>query len=205
MKKGILIAIAILLLLFAVYKVAFEWGKDAGKSTFIQHYEIVKDIAELGALEVDGVAKYKVTNKEEATTWSALINNIAFEKTVALDIPYIAKFGIDLNKDTFNITNREKSITVRLPEPILLSLEMKLDKVGNMQKSGLLVAEDSELYLKAQKELYLKTRTELEQSADKKERAKASLRKIFTKYFAPAGKEVVVVFGNEKDLKPIAD
>lgn len=205
MKRGILIVAAILLLLFVVYKVAFEWGKNEGKNTFIQHYEIVKDIAELGALEVDGVAKYKATNKEEAATWSALINNIAFEKTVSLDIPYIAKFGIDLNKDTFTITNTEKSITVRLPEPILLSLEMKLDKVGNMQKSGLLVAEDSELYLKAQKELYLKTRSELEQSADKKERAKASLRKIFTKYFAPAGKEVVVVFGKEEGLKSIVD
>lgn len=95
-------------MLFAVYKVAFEWGKDAGKSTFIQHYEIVKDIAELGALEVDGVAKYKSHECKEATTWSALINNIAFEKTVALDIPYIAKFGSKIKEDTFNITNRDK-------------------------------------------------------------------------------------------------
>jgi len=205
MKRGIIIVAAILLLLFAVYKVAFEWGKDAGKSTFIQHYEIVKDIAELGGLEVDGVAKYKTTNKEDAATWTALFNNFAFEKTVALDIPYIAKFGIDLNIDTFTITNSEKAITVRLPEPTLLSLEMKLDKVSNMQKSGLLVVEDSELYLKAQKELYQKTRIELEQSTDKKERAKASLRKIFTKYFAPADKEVIVVFGNETSLKSIVD
>ena len=94
-------------------------------------------------------------------------------------------------------------IIVTLPEPMLLSLELKLDKVQGFAKSGLLVTEDSENYLKVQKELYLKTRADLETNSSHKEKAKESLAAVFKKYLAPSGKKVIVKFGGIQAKKVV--
>ncbi|MFN8315357.1 MAG: DUF4230 domain-containing protein [Chitinophagales bacterium] len=183
------------LLLFLTYHYAFNKGKSEGTESFVQNYEMIKDIAEVAALQVDGKTQYQFSNKQDESSWSGWLSNAVLEKTVRLDIPYTAKYGIDLNKDTFGITSMDTVIIVTLPEPMLLSLEMKLDKVQGFAKSGLLVTEDSENYLKAQKELYLKTRADLETNTSHKEKAKESLAAVFKKYMAPSGKKVIVKFG----------
>jgi hypothetical protein len=205
MKKNILIGILLLLLLALVYFIAFKQGKKEGTQSFVQNYEMVKDIAELGALQVDGKTLYKNTNKEDDVSWSTFFKNTMFEKTVQLEIPYTAKYGINLGKDTFIINQTEEKIIVQLPRPQLLSLDMKLDRIEGIQKTGLLVNESSSEFLNAQKILYTQLRVQLENDEDKMMKTKESLTKILKLYFSPSGKTVEVYFGQSISDTPIKD
>jgi len=127
------------------------------------------------------------------------IKKIFLEKTVNISIPYVAKYGVDLNKQKINIEEKNKQIFIVLPEPELLSYELVLDKGVANSSVGLLNASDEKSYSELMQKLYTQSREQLDRNSIYKEKTKEKIKKILTDYYAQLDLKVDITFS--KDLK----
>jgi hypothetical protein len=199
MKKflGLLILVGFGLLLFWLGK---QFGSKNVNQEILSNSMIVKDIAELASLEVQGNATIKRSNVENDGSWMSNMRKAFVENTIWVTIPYVAKYGIDVDSQQFKLEVSDKKIVVSLPEPKLLSYELRVDRMETANKKGVLLWSDDETYTDVQKKLYKESRGQLEGNVLYRNQSRDKIVKILKEYYKPWLKdhELVVEFGGTK-------
>ncbi len=196
MKKIIQWIIVILLIVF-IFWLGQWFGSKKVNQTILSNSLIVREIAELASLEVQGNASHKRSNLENNGSWTDNFKKVFAENTVWVTVPYTAKYGVNIDDKNFSVTLNEKRVIVQLPAPALLSYELRLDRMETANKKGWLVSENDETYTDVQKKLYETSREQLKTNNIYLEQSKEKIRQIIGNYYKPLGYEVEVKFGNE--------
>ncbi len=185
----------VLLIVVAFYFLGKKNGANDVKSEIVQNTTLIKQIAELSALQVDGVTNMKVSNKgDNAGFWDKFKNYFA-ENTLYLSIPYTAKYGVDMNNVNMNIQQKDSLLIICLPKCKLLSGQLQLDKVDAMGKTGIFNSITLEQYIGVQKQLYLECNTQLSANTRNLQLAETNIRSILQKYYEPLHLKVECMFG----------
>lgn len=195
-KKGCLLLT--LLFLTAVIGIMAYWigreTKPENYNSFIFNTTFIKDIAELATLEAQGSANIKTTNITGDGSFSDALKKLFNERTVNISVPYIAKYGVDLGKQTVQIQKKDSTVSITLPNPHLLSYELKMDGLDIFSKTGILQSVDEQSFTKLQRELYAQSRLQLEQNETYKKLAREKVKKVLQAYYAPMKLRVELVF-----------
>lgn len=191
--KSIALWLLLIIGIVSAYFIGNSMGKTDVQKKFTDNIVMTKQITELAALQVNGIAKIKTTNADPETGVIPSISNFLMENTLYLEIPYTAKYGFDLQKN-FKIENSDQEILLTLPPPELISFEMHLDKTDAINKKGLLIMRSDEAISSMMEELYKEQRAELEIHKDHLANTRAKAVQVFRLYFSPFGKVVNVHF-----------
>lgn len=178
-----LLTLALLVLL--VFWLGKQFGSRTTSQEVLSNSIVVREIAELASLEVQGVASIKRSNLENDGDWTDNLKKVFLENTIWVSIPYLAKYGVDVNEQNFRVSATAKKITVRMPAPKLLSYELKVDKMETSNRKGWFLFQDDETYTDVQKKLYQTSRAQLETNAIYLQQSKDKIRKIITQYYQP--------------------
>ena len=201
MKQTGLVIFLVLLIAAAFYFLGKKNGSNDVKTDIVQNTTLIKQIAELSALQVDGITTMKVSNKgDNAGLWDKFKNYFA-ENTLYLSIPYTAKYGVDMNNVNMNISQKDSLVIIYLPKSKLLSLQLLLDKVDAMGKTGVFNSITLEQYIGVQKQLYLECNNQLSANAKNIQLAETNIRSILQKYYEPLHLKVECKFG---ETAPVA-
>jgi dsDNA-binding SOS-regulon protein len=92
----------------------------------------------------------------------------------------------------------DKKILVKLPEPHLLSYELKIDKMETANRKGWFLFQDDETYTDVQKKLYQTSREQLENNQLYLTQSKDKITKIIKQYYQPflADHQLEITFDN---------
>ena len=195
MKQYGLIIFLVLLLSAAFYFLGKKDGSNEVKTDIVQNITLIKQIAELGALQVDGISNIKVSNKgDNAGLWEKFKNYFA-ENTLHISIPYQAKYGVDLNDLKMSISTKDSIVRIYLPQCKLLSLQLLLDKVNAVGQTGVFNTVTLDQYIGVQKQLYNECNNQLVADAKNLQMAEANIRSILQKYYDPMNLKVECSFG----------
>ncbi|RAJ83546.1 uncharacterized protein DUF4230 [Chitinophaga dinghuensis] len=185
MKKIIYIVVFVVVAMLMFWLGRFFGNKNISQQ-IISNSTIVKEIAELSSLDVQGSASIKRSNLEEGSSdWTDNLKKTFLENTVWVTIPYEAKYGVDITENNFKVSIAQKHIIVELPSPKLLSYELKVDKMETANRKGWLLSQDDETYTGVQKKLYQTSRAQLESSPVYIQRSKNKIIAIMREYYAP--------------------
>lgn len=187
----------ILGLVIIVGILAYLLGRKANvpaKETFISNTTFVKHIAELSSLEVQGTATLNRTNLQNDGSFSDAMRRMFLENTVHLTVPYIAKYGVNLQEQNISINEKDSLVTILLPQPKLLSYELRLDKADANTKKGLLQSSSDQEYTDVDKSLYTKTRQQMENNPTYIKQSQDKISQILREYYTPFHYKVNVVF-----------
>ncbi|HTN44788.1 MAG TPA: DUF4230 domain-containing protein [Flavipsychrobacter sp.] len=169
------------------------------EKTVLNNYSYVREIAELGTLEVNGISHMKRTNTAgDEGSWLGSLRKTLLEQTMNISVPYRAKYGVNMQDSSFRITRQDSLIIVQLPKPKLLSLELKLDAMAVNNKKGWLVSSDEELYINAQEKLYKEVRKQLEVDKNHLQQSQARVCSLLQSYFLSLGLKAQCRFEQEK-------
>ncbi len=196
MKKIIQWAV-IILFIIGIFMLGRCSGSKNVNQQVLSNSLIVKEIAELASLEVQGNASIKRSNVANSGEWTDNLKKVFAENTVWVTVPYTAKYGVDVNDQNFSVSQKDKLITVSLPAPSLLSYELRLNQMETANRKGWLMSADDETYTDVQKKLYETSRSQLQNNGQYIEQSKEKIRKIIATYYSPLQYEVQVKFGNE--------
>ena len=203
MKNTAIIIFLILLVATAFYFLGKKNGSADAKVTMIENVEMIKQIAELAALDVTGNLNLKVSNKgEENGAWSKFKNYFA-ENTLQVNLPYEAKYGVDMSNQKMSIDTKAETVNISLPNCKLMSLQLKMDKMETMTQTGLFANATMDDLVKAQKQLYTQALQQLENDPKFLKLAEEHIATILTNYYKPLGYKVNCVFGVKKSLVPL--
>lgn len=192
--KWIGLGVLILLSFVAIFFIGQKFGGSKVRSSFVTNIQMIKEIAELGAIEVKGTASITTTNVEDDGSWFNMIKKTLIEKTVTLNMPYSAKYGVDMGNDKFKITENDTEIQVTMPHAKLLSFEAHLDQKQAMINKGYFMFPDENSYNEAESKLYKKNKEELGKNAENLKKAEDRVSVLMQQYFKPFQKTVRVEF-----------
>jgi hypothetical protein len=194
MRNNFLIIFLIAIIAIAAYFFGKNNGRSDVETTINQNVNIIKKIAELGAVQVNGTTNIKISNKgNENSNWSKFKNYFA-ENTLLVNVPYTAKYGIDFSNKKIDLNTSKKVIMLTLPACKLLSMQLQLDKMETMTQTGLFSSASMSDLVKAQKELYATALKQLEDNPAQIKLAQQQIQSIMSDYYAPFGYEVKCVF-----------
>lgn len=195
--------LAVILFIVFIFWLGQRFGSKSVNQQVLSNSLIVKEIAELASLEVQGNASIKRSNVENSGGWADNLKKVFAENTIWVTVPYTAKYGVNVDEKNFSVSVDGKKVRVSLPVPKLLSYELRLNQMETANKKGWLMFSDDETYTGVQKKLYETSRAQLEDNAIYIEQCKEKIRQIMGTYYAPLKYEVEVKFGNEpaKTLK----
>lgn len=205
MKKIIYIV-----LLLGIGLLIFWLGKRSGtrivSQEVISNSLIVKEIAELASLDVQGNASIKRSNIENSGNWTDNLKKTFLENTVWITIPYQAKYGVNIDDQHFKVSVNDKKIVIELPAPRLLSYELKIDKMETSNRKGWFLFQDDETYTDVQKSLYRTSRQQLENNPAYIQQSKDKIRKVMEQYYAPFLKDHTLEIRYDGESKaPVLD
>jgi len=186
-------------LVILIFWLGKQYGSKSVNQSILSNSLIVKEIAELASLDVQGVANIKRSNIEEDGSWTSNMKKAFLENTIWVSVPYEAKYGVDVSEKNFHITLSDKKILVKLPEPHLLSYELKVDKMETANRKGWLLFQDDETYTDVQKKLYQTSREQLENNQLYLTQSKDKITKIIKQYYQPflADHQLEITFDNK--------
>lgn len=186
-------------LVILIFWLGKQYGSKSVNQSILSNSLIVKEIAELASLDVQGVANIKRSNIEEDGTWTSNMKKAFLENTIWVSVPYEAKYGVDVSEKNFHITLSDKKIMVKLPEPHLLSYELKVDKMETANRKGWFLFQDDETYTDVQKKLYQTSREQLENNQLYLTQSKDKITKIIKQYYQPflADHQLEITFDNK--------
>lgn len=191
----------------ALAVMAYFLGKKNGTKTIdsvAMNNVLIQQIAELSSLEVQGTASIKSTNIANDGSMTDELRKLFLERTVNLTIPYVAKYGVDLEKQTVSIEEKNKQVYIVLPNPKLLSYELRMDKADAMTRQGLFESGNHDNYKRVEKKLYTQSRSQLEQNPAYLQQTKDKIIKIIETYYAPMDLKVDIAFSDEIKSKVIS-
>jgi hypothetical protein len=201
MKTNWLILVMAILLAAAFYFLGKKNGEGQMKAEIVQNVSIIKEIAQLATLEVNGQTKIKMTNKQSESGFWNKFKNYFTENTLQVELPYEAKFGVDMRNQKVDVDTKAGVVTLTLPPCKLLSLQLRLDKLQSMSQAGIFNTVTISDFMRAQKELYATASASLENNTGYLRLAEDNIRNTLGKYYAPLGYKVVVKFtGKEAEL-----
>jgi len=148
-------------------------------------------------LEVSGTSEIKVSNAE-TESWYSGLQNALLENTYLAKIPFSAKYGIDLKNIKITVEKEEKIVKLYLPNPVLLSYEMRIDKMETFDKKGLLVGGSSRFNETYQKQLYTNSRKKMETNAIYLQKSKNEVARLLFEYLNLSGAEIEIYFDRER-------
>lgn len=185
--------------------IALLIGKNLGRNeatvNVINNTAIIKEIAELSALDVEGTATINTTNKADNNSAYGQLKNIFFEKTLNFSVPYQAKYGIDMSNQNIRVDDKKGTVDIYLPPVKLLTMELKLDKALGMDKTGLLYQISLDDFMKVQQKLYRETNASLLNNDAYKRLGENHIKVILERYYVPLGYKVNCVFAKEEPAK----
>ena len=197
--------LATIVLVICLYG-AYQFGKNrqalAPEITRIENYAFVREIAELATLEANGSSTIKSTNIKNDGTWTDALKKTLMEQSISVTIPYTAKYGVNLQDSALKIRRTDSVIRIHLPEPKLLSFELRLDRLEATNKKGWLLGEDDDRYTALQKQLYQDSRSQMEGNQVYLQRSRNKVASILQNYFATLGQTAVVTFDVGKVKTP---
>lgn len=203
MKQNTLFIFLILLVAGAFYFLGKKNGSADAKVTMVENVEMVKQIAELAALDVTGNVNVKVSNKgDENGVWSKFKNYFA-ENTLQVNLPYEAKYGVDMSNQKLSIDTKAATVNISLPNCKLMSLQLKMDKMETMTQTGLFASASMDDLVNAQKQLYAQALQQLENDPKFLKLSEEHIAAILTNYYKPLGYKVNCVFGKQKSITPL--
>lgn len=195
MKNGFVIIVLVAAVAVAFYFLGKKNGAGQTRTDIVQNVALVKEIAQLSSLEVDGTTNIKISNKgENSNLWNKLKNYLA-ENTLQVSVPYEAKYGVDMHNQQMNIDTKAGVATIYLPPVKMLSMQLRLDKMETMQQTGIFSSVSIEAFVKAQQEMYAAANTTLETNSAYIKLAEDNIRNTLNKYYEPMGYKINVVFG----------
>jgi hypothetical protein len=183
--KKIFYLVILVLLAVLIFWLGKRFGSTNVSQQVISNSTIVKEIAELASLDVQGSASIKRSNIENNGDWTDNLKKTFLENTVWVTIPYQAKFGVNIDDKLFKVQMTDKKIILQLPAPHLLSYELKMDRMETSNRKGWLLSQDDETYTDVQKKLYQTSRSQLENNALYIQQSKEKIRKVMEQYYAP--------------------
>ncbi|WP_217606117.1 DUF4230 domain-containing protein [Chitinophaga sp. GbtcB8] len=203
--KRFLYLVGFALLVLLIFWLGKQFGSRSVSQQILSNSMIVREIAELASLEVQGVASHKRSNLANDGSWADNFKKMFQENTVWVSIPYQAKYGVDVNEKNFRVSVTDKKITVQLPAPHLLSYELRLDKMETANRKGWLLFQDDETYTDVQKKLYETSREQLAGNTLYLQQSKDKIKKIIAQYYQPflQDHELEVVFDGEESVLPL--
>jgi hypothetical protein len=184
MKRMIYLVVLVLLAIL-IFWLGKRFGSTSVSQQVISNSTIVKEIAELASLDVQGSASIKRSNIENSGDWTDNLKKTFLENTVWVTIPYQAKYGVDIDGKLFKVEMTTKKIVLNLPAPHLLSYELKMDRMETSNRKGWLLFQDDETYTDVQKKLYQTSRAQLENNTVYIEQSKEKIKKVMLQYYAP--------------------
>jgi Protein of unknown function (DUF4230) len=183
--KKIFYLVILVLLAVLIFWLGKRFGSTNVSQQVISNSTIVKEIAELASLDVQGSASIKRSNIENNGDWTDNLKKAFLENTVWVTIPYQAKFGVNIDDKLFKVQMTDKKIILHLPAPHLLSYELKMDRMETSNRKGWLLFQDDETYTDVQKKLYQTSRAQLENNTLYIQQSKEKIRKVMEQYYAP--------------------
>jgi hypothetical protein len=201
MKNTGIIIFLVLLVAGAFYFLGKKNGSTNAKVTMVENVEMIKQIAELAALDVTG--NLKVSNKvDENGVWSKFKNYFA-ENTLQVNLPYEAKYGVDMSNQRMSIDTKAATVNISLPNCKLMSLQLKMDKMETMTQTGLFASASMDDLVKAQKQLYAQALQQLENDQKFLKLSEEHIATILTNYYKPLGYKVNCIFEERKSTIPL--
>lgn len=204
-KKGC-IPVVFLILTVIIALLAYFLGKKNSAKTIdsiAMNHVLIQEIAELSSLEVQGNASIKSTNIVNDGSITDQFKKLFMERTLNITVPYVAKYGINLQQQNITIEEKNKQVYIVLPNPKLLSYELRLDKADAMSRKGLLETSNEESYNKIMQKLYAQSKAQLEKNDTYKQQSKDKIRKLLQSYYAPMNMKVDISFSDEIKSKVI--
>ena len=195
--KKLIIWLVLVLTVVLVFWLGQRSGERIVNEKTLSNSLIVREIAELASLEVQGTASIKRSNLTNDGGWADNLRNVFAENTVWVTVPYTAKFGVNVNDKNFKVVAGAKEVLVSLPATQLLSYELRLDQMETANKKGWFMFSDDETYTDVQKRLYTTSRQQVEQNNAYREQSKEKIRKIIAQYYAPFNLLIKVKFDDE--------
>jgi hypothetical protein len=194
MRSNVIVIFLVSLIALAFYFLGKNAGKGKTKTDIVQNVAIVKEIAQLASLEVNGSTQIKVSNRgENSSAWEKLKNYFT-ENTLLLTVPYEAKYGVDMRNQKMNIDSKGTTVTIDLPAVKLMSMQLRLDKMESMQQTGILNTITLADVTQAQKQMYGAALTTLENNRPYQKLAEDNIRNTLTRYYEPLGYKLIVNF-----------
>jgi hypothetical protein len=202
MKSNFITVFLILLVAAGFYFLGKKNGEGQTKTDIVQNVALVKEIAQLAALEVSGSTHIKISNKDvEAGAWNKF-KNYFIENTLQVSLPYDAKYGVDMSNQKMTIDTKAGIATIYLPACKLMSLQLRLDRLESMSQTGIFNAATIDDFVKAEKQLYASVSGTLENNTAYIKLAQDNISNTLNKYYAPLGYKVNCVFGDKPFVKP---
>lgn len=192
--RSIFSLITLILAFTGMYFIGKKSAEEQMQTTLVENYELIKKISELSTLEVQGNSELDIKPAAD-DSYISTVKNLFFENSVYLRVPYVAKYGVDLNKIKVGVQHENKKVKITLPHAKLLSYELKLDKISANNKRGWFVLEDDNTYLAVQEKLYKQSREALEKNLSHVNASEANISKMLTDYFKAFGLQAKVEFG----------
>lgn len=177
-------------------------GAGKTKTSVVQNVALVKEIAQLASLEVNGIANIKMSNRDSGDGAWNKFKNYFTENTLQVSVPYEAKYGVDMINRKVNIDTKAGIATIYLPAVKLMSMQLRVDKLESMTQTGLLNTTTIGDFVKAQKQLYGTVSATLENNAEFIRLAETNINNTLDKYYVPLGYKVKCVFSEERAPKP---
>lgn len=199
--KKIIYLVLLLLIAILIFWLGKRFGTTNVSQQVIANSTIVKEIAELATLDVQGSASIKRSNIEDSGGWTDNWKKAFFENTVWVSIPYQAKYGVNVDDKNFKVQLTNQKIIIQLPAPKLLSYELKVDKMETSNKKGLFLFQDDETYTEVQKALYKTSRGQLENNPTYIQQSKDKIQKLMEQYYAPFMKDHTLEIEYSDDTK----
>lgn len=196
-----------LLILIIAFLAYFLGRKSASKSVdnMIMNDVLIRQIAELSALEVQGNASIKSSNIANDGSITDYFKKLFLERTLNISVPYVAKYGINLEQQHINIEEKNKQVYIVLPDPQLLSYELRMDRMNAASRKGLFESNNEEAYNRLIQKLYTQSKAQLESNTTYRQRSKEKIRKIIQDYYTPLDYKVEITFTNELKSKVVEE
>lgn len=189
----------ILFLVLLVGLLAYLLGRKSGSVTvqnIVNNEVIVKQIAEFSSLEVRGNASIKSSNLQHDGSFTDRMRKLFMENTITVTVPYVAKYGVNLEAQKIRISDSNKRVTIYLPDPQLLSYELRMDRSTFSSAQGLLNTESHEDLLRVEQSLYTSTRGSMASNQIHLANARQKIVMVLHQYYRPTGYKVDVKFGD---------
>ncbi|MGC4233734.1 MAG: DUF4230 domain-containing protein [Niabella sp.] len=196
------------LLILIIALLAYFLGRKSASKTvdnMIMNDVLIKQIAELSALEVQGNASIKSSNIANDGSITDYFKKLFLERTFNISVPYVAKYGINLERQHINIEEKNKQVYIVLPDPELLSYELRMDRMNAASRKGLFESNDEEAYSRLIQKLYAQSKAQLESNTNYRQQSKEKIRKIIQDYYAPLDYKVEITFTNELRSKVVEE
>lgn len=194
MKSSPLLIVLLLALCGAMYFLGKKNGTTEIRSTLINNQQLVRQIAELSALEVSGSTSLKLTNAGGNSSWWENFKDYLAENTLQVTVPYRAKYGVDMQQGKVTISENDTAVNLQFPAVKMLSFQLELDKLETMNQTGLFNRTTIADMKRAQQQMYVSARQQLESNNRYIEKSKQHIAEIFTNYYKPLGYKVICTF-----------